>query len=101
MKPDFQKLKQLDARGVIITSQGSGCDFVSRFFCPKFGINEDPVTGSAHCTLIPFWKERLKKKKFYAQQLSQRGGELFCEDHKDRVSIAGNAVCYIQGEISI
>lgn len=101
MKPNFQVLKQLDARGVIVTSTGSKCDFVSRFFCPKFGINEDPVTGSAHCTLIPYWKSRLKKKKLYAQQLSQRGGELFCEDLNDRVSIAGNAVCYMEGHISI
>lgn len=101
MTPNFELLKQLDGRGVIVTSTSSHCDFVSRFFAPKFGINEDPVTGSAHCTLIPYWKEKLKKKQFYAQQLSQRGGELFCRDHGNRVRIGGKAVCYISGSITI
>ncbi len=101
INPNFDVLKQLDARGVIVTAKGAKSDFVSRFFCPKYGINEDPVTGSSHCTLIPYWTEKLKKNKLLGLQLSQRGGELFCENLKNRVSIGGNAVCYMQGEISI
>lgn len=101
LNPDFDLLKQLDARGVIVTAQGNNCDFVSRFFGPKFGIDEDPVTGSAHCSLIPYWKVKLQKDKFHAVQLSKRGGELFCKDHNDRVTIAGNAVCYLNGTITI
>jgi len=100
-KPDFNAMKKLDARGVIVTSRGNDCDFVSRFFAPKFGINEDPVTGSAHCSLIPYWKDKLQKDTLHAFQLSQRGGELFCEDQNNRVIIAGNAVCYINGTITI
>jgi len=101
LKPDMEKLKRLPLRGIIVTAKGKKADFVSRFFAPKLGINEDPVTGSAHCTLIPYWKTRMGKKTFYAQQVSQRGGELFCEDCENRVAIAGKAVKYMQGTITI
>lgn len=102
ISPDFQKLSELeDVRAVIVTAKGDDCDFVSRFFAPNIGINEDPVTGSAHCTLIPFWSERLNKKSLYAKQLSQRGGELYCEDCGERVKIGGKAALYLKGEILI
>jgi PhzF family phenazine biosynthesis protein len=101
LQPDMQGLCTLDCLGIIITAPGMKCDFVSRFFAPKAGIPEDPVTGSAHCTLIPYWAERLKKTKLHAFQVSQRGGELFCEHHGDRVRIAGKAVMFLQGSIVI
>jgi predicted PhzF superfamily epimerase YddE/YHI9 len=87
----------LDALGIIITSVGDRSDFVSRFFALKVGIPEDPVTGSAHCTLIPFWSEKLGKKKLHVFQVSSRVGELFCEDLGERMKIAGNAVQYSEG----
>jgi len=99
--PDLNLLKEIDLRGVIVSSKGKDCDFVSRFFAPKYGIDEDPVTGSAHCTLIPYWSEKLGKKKLHAIQLSKRGGELFCEMKNDRVIISGHAVKYFSGEIFI
>jgi PhzF family phenazine biosynthesis protein len=99
IKPDFSSLQKLERFGVIITAPGKKVDFVSRFFAPKAGIPEDPVTGSAHCSLIPFWSQRLSKKKLHALQLSQRGGELFCEDLGERVKIGGKAVTYLRGEI--
>lgn len=101
LTPDFQRLKQLDLRGVIVTAQGEQADFVSRFFAPKTGFAEDPVTGSAHCALIPYWKRVLDKRSFNALQLSARGGELFCEDRGDRVLISGHAACYLVGTLSI
>jgi predicted PhzF superfamily epimerase YddE/YHI9 len=76
-------------------------DFVSRFFAPSFGIPEDPVTGSTHCSLVPYWSGRLKKSKLHARQLSKRGGELWCELGKERVILKGNAVLYSRGSISI
>jgi len=97
--PDFDLLKQLDCRAVIVTAPGKNSDFVSRFFAPGLGIDEDPVTGSSHTTLIPFWAERLKKKKLHAMQLSKRTGELFCEYLGERVLISGRAVTYMVGEI--
>jgi PhzF family phenazine biosynthesis protein len=97
LKPDMNLLMKLDGLGVIVTAPGEKSDFVSRFFAPKVGIPEDPVTGSAHCTLIPYWSERLGKKKLHAFQVSPRGGELFCEDQGDRVQIAGSAVRYSEG----
>jgi PhzF family phenazine biosynthesis protein len=100
LKPDFSLLGMLDEK-VIATAPGSDCDFVSRFFAPTAGVNEDPVTGSAHCTLIPYWARRLGKSKLFARQLSKRGGELFCEDAGDRVRIGGNAVLYSRGEIEL
>jgi len=99
--PDFNLLKELDLRGVIVSSKGKDCDFVSRFFASKYGIDEDPVTGSAHCTLIPYWSEKLGKKKLHAKQLSKRGGELFCEMKNDRVIISGQTAQYMKGEIEI
>ena len=101
ISPDLNLLKEIDLRGVIVSSKGKDCDFVSRFFAPKYGIDEDPVTGSAHCTLIPYWAEKLGKKKLHAKQLSKRGGELFCEMKNDRVIISGKAVKYLRGEIEI
>jgi len=101
LRPDLQKLASLDCFGVIVTAAGSTSDFVSRFFAPAAGIPEDPVTGSAHCTLIPYWSERLGKKEMSALQLSERGGELFCLDKGERVAIGGKAVTYLSGTIRI
>jgi len=100
LQPDMTLLTQLPGVfAVIVTAPGKECDFVSRFFAPGAGIPEDPVTGSSHCTLIPYWSERLGKRKLHARQLSARGGELFCEDLGERVKIAGNATLYLKGEI--
>jgi PhzF family phenazine biosynthesis protein len=99
--PDFRMLKTLDCVGTIITAPGRQADFVSRFFAPAEGIDEDPVTGSAHSTLIPYWAKRLKKDTLHAYQLSQRGGELFCKHLGGRVEISGRAVAYLKGTISI
>lgn len=101
LKPDFDALSELDALGVIATAPGEDCDFVSRFFAPAAGIPEDPVTGSAHCTLTPYWSERLKKPNLTARQVSRRGGELTCEQVGNRVLISGNAVIYLRGEIQL
>ena len=101
LKVDFGAMAGLDCFGVIVTAPGLRSDFVSRFFAPGAGIPEDPVTGSAHCTLIPYWSERLGRKKLHALQLSQRGGELFCVDRGDRVSIGGKAATYLSGTITI
>ena len=90
-------LINLDPGGVIVTAKGDACDFVSRYFTPQASILEDPVTGSAHCSLIPFWSTRLHKDKLYAQQISSRVGELFCENKGDRVIIAGKAKTYAVG----
>lgn len=101
-KPDFTLLNKIDVIGIIITAPGKDCDFVSRFFAPNCGIPEDPVTGSAHSTLIPFWAEKLGKHKMHAKQLSQRGGELWCELlPDDRVLIGGECVYYMKGEIEV
>ncbi|MCJ7833720.1 MAG: PhzF family phenazine biosynthesis protein [Deltaproteobacteria bacterium] len=101
LQPDFEKVAALDCFAVIVTAPGKNSDFVSRFFAPKVGVPEDPVTGSAHCTLIPYWSERLGKKELHALQLSERGGELFCIDQGDRVSIGGKAAAYLSGTIRI
>jgi len=101
LKPDFARFNQLDSHGIIVTAPGMESDIVSRFFAPKVGINEDPVTGSAHTTLIPFWSERLQKKQIHALQLSRRGGELFCRHRGDRVSLSGRVAPYMKGEIVI
>ncbi|MDG6774599.1 PhzF family phenazine biosynthesis protein [Thiomicrorhabdus sp. ZW0627] len=100
-KPDIQKLNMLDLRGVIITSTSDRFDFVSRFFAPKYGISEDPVTGSAYTQLVPYWSAVLGRNKHHVKQLSKRGGELFCELAGNRVFIAGKAVQYMAGEIEI
>ncbi|WP_036151181.1 PhzF family phenazine biosynthesis protein [Maribacter forsetii] len=99
--PNFHLLNELDCRGVIITAKGNEVDFVSRFFAPQCGIPEDPVTGSAHTTLTPYWSEKLNKKTLSAKQLSERGGDIQCEYLGDRVKISGNGVCYLVGEIEI
>lgn len=101
LKPYFGALAQLDSFAVIATAPGSDCDFVSRFFAPRAGINEDPVTGSAHCTLTPYWAAHLGRTKLHARQVSARGGELWCELRGDRVGIAGRAVLYLKGEIVV
>ena len=101
LKPDMVKLNNLPLRGVIVTAHGGDADFVSRFFAPKYGIPEDPVTGSAHCALTPYWAERLNRKTLKAYQVSKRGGELFCSDHGKRVMIAGRAVKYLEGTITL
>ena len=101
LNPDFVKLATLDAFGVIATAPGKSVDFVSRFFAPKAGINEDSVTGSAHCTLTPYWSKRLGKPRLRAEQLSTRGGRLWCEVVGDRVKIAGHAVTYLRGQIDV
>jgi PhzF family phenazine biosynthesis protein len=101
LKPNFDQLKNLDRLAVCVTAPGRKSDFVSRFFAPRGGIDEDPVTGSSHCELVPYWSERLGKRKLHAFQLSQRGGELFCQAVGDRVRIAGHAVIYLRGVISL
>jgi PhzF family phenazine biosynthesis protein len=101
IKPNFSKLLEIEAHGYIVTAKGEDSDFVSRFFAPEVGVFEDPVTGSAHCNLIPFWAERLGKTELFARQISARGGELFCALQGDRVKIGGNAVLYLKGEIYI
>jgi PhzF family phenazine biosynthesis protein len=101
MKPNFHLLKQTEARGIMVTSKGNKVDFVSRFFAPGVGIDEDPVTGSAHTSLVPFWSWRLEKKEMTALQLSERGGQLWCTLADERVLIAGKAVTYLRGEIEV
>ncbi len=101
IKPDIDYLKKLDLRGVIITARSIHYDFVSRFFAPKYGIDEDPVTGSTHTQLIPYWARILGKTKMRAKQLSSRGGELVCELCNDRVLISGKAVKYLEGKIDL
>ena len=102
LTPDLSLLKQIpDCFAVIVTARGETADFVSRFFAPNAGIPEDPVTGSSHSTLIPFWAERLEKEQLTAKQLSKRGGVLYCENCGERVKIAGKAVLYLQGEINV
>ncbi|MBV9268228.1 MAG: PhzF family phenazine biosynthesis protein, partial [Acidobacteriaceae bacterium] len=101
LKPDFEALKQIDRFAVIVTAPGKDCDFVSRFFAPAKGIPEDPVTGSSHCTLIPYWAKELGKTCLHARQVSKRGGELFCELKGDRVEIAGKAALFLTGQIEI
>ena len=101
IEPDLSHLKRLGLRGVIVTAPGRNADFVSRFFAPKGGIAEDPVTGSAHCELAPYWGERLNLTVLRAQQLSRRGGQLTCELHGERVVLVGKAVHYMTAEITI
>jgi predicted PhzF superfamily epimerase YddE/YHI9 len=101
LQPDFRVLSQLDLRGVIVTAPGDEVDFVSRFFAPNFGIDEDPVTGSAHCTLAPYWAGRLGRSRLRARQLSPRTGALQCEMAGERVRISGKAILFLEGTIEI
>ena len=101
LDPDFMKLKHLDSRGLIVSAQGSDCDFVSRCFFPRTGVDEDPVTGSAHTSLAAYWAKTLAKNTLSAKQLSDRGGELSCELKDNRVLIGGKVVEYMQGFISL
>lgn len=101
LKPNMSLLMDIDRFAVIATATGKDSDFVSRFFAPAKGVPEDPVTGSAHCTLIPFWAKRYGKKSLFARQVSARGGELWCEDRGARVRISGKAAEFLQGQIEI
>lgn len=101
LRPDFAALAKLDAFGVIATAPGSGHDFVSRFFAPKAGVNEDPVTGSAHCTLVPYWSRRLAKSHLVGHQVSWRGGIVHCADRGARVDLGGECVTFLQGSIRV
>jgi PhzF family phenazine biosynthesis protein len=101
LRPDMARISQLDRRGVIASAPGTRSDFVSRYFAPAAGIPEDPVTGSAHCMLTPYWARRLGKPRLHALQVSARGGELFCEDRGDRVLLSGRAVKYLHGAITL
>lgn len=100
IKPDFALLEKMEVRGIIITAKGSDYDFVSRYFAPSMGIYEDPVTGSAHTLLTPFWGKRLGKSSLKARQISERGGNIMCNQKGDRVEIGGEAVTYMVGEIN-
>jgi len=101
IKPNFSEIAKINARGIIVSSISENFDFVSRFFGPNCGVNEDPVTGSAHTTLTPFWAEKLGKTKLTAKQISKRGGVLECELKNDRVLISGKCKTYLKGEIFI
>ena len=101
ISPDFEKLKQLNYPSVVITAKGDDSDFVSRNFAPKLGIPEDPVTGSSHCELIPYWSKKLNQIDMIALQISERGGKIICTDINDRVLIGGEAITFFRGEIEI
>jgi PhzF family phenazine biosynthesis protein len=101
LRPRIDALRAIDAHAFIVTAPGQDADFVSRFFAPAVGVPEDPVTGSAHCTLIPYWSARLGKTRLEARQVSARGGRLWCEDRGARVSIAGHAAIYLEGTIQV
>ncbi len=101
VEPDFNLMKELDTIGVIVTAKGQSADVVSRCFYPGLGIQEDPVTGSAHCNIVPYWSGKLHKTKLFAKQLSARGGELQCEFSGDRVLMSGKCVLYMEGAIHL
>ncbi len=109
LDPDMTAIASAHPRCVIVTAPGdrdgdgdfADCDFVSRFFAPSYGIPEDPVTGSAHCMLTPYWAQRLGRKRLEARQISARGGRLVCEDRGDRVGIGGSAVLFMEGTIRL
>ena len=101
LSPDMRLLSSLGRMGVVVTAPGDTSDFSSRCFAPTFGIDEDPVTGSVHCFLTPYWASRLGKTRLHARQVSRRGGELFCELSGERVRIGGRAVCYLEGTIEV
>ncbi len=99
IRPDFGLLEKLHPSGVAVTAPGDDADFVSRYFAPSYGIPEDPVTGSTHCSLAPYWAQRLGKDKLHARQVSERGGEIWCDVGEDRVILKGNAVLTLRGEL--
>lgn len=101
MGPDFSKILSVTKDSIIVTAAGDSVDFVSRFFAPGIGIDEDPVTGAAHCVLTPYWSNRLDKKLLKARQISQRGGELGCELRDDRVLLCGHAKFYLEGKLTV
>ncbi|MDX1586266.1 MAG: PhzF family phenazine biosynthesis protein [Balneolaceae bacterium] len=101
LEPDFYQLNRMETRGVIVTAPGDEYDFVSRFFAPAVGVDEDPVTGSAHTMLAPYWSERLGKTELTARQVSRRGGTVYCRMLGDRVEISGKAITYLEGMIDI
>lgn len=102
LRPDFRSMSELPHRSVLVAAPGEQCDYVLRYFAPKVGVNEDPVTGSAQCSLIPYWSKKLDKTKLISRQLSERGGEIYGEMASDnRVHISGNAIIYMQGTINI
>jgi len=101
LAPDFSKIIESNVRGIICTARSEKYDFVSRFFAPAVGVNEDPVTGSAHTMLIPYWAKQLKKSELTAKQVSKRSGILYCKDLGDRVEIGGKAVTYLVGQIEL
>jgi predicted PhzF superfamily epimerase YddE/YHI9 len=101
IRPDFKLLEKLHPAGVAVTAPGEDVDFVSRYFAPSYGIPEDPVTGSTHCSLAPYWAQRLGKASLQARQLSERRGEMWCEVKEDRVILKGNAVLTLRGELLI
>jgi predicted PhzF superfamily epimerase YddE/YHI9 len=101
IRPDFRLLEKLHPAGVAITAPGENSDFVSRYFVPSYGIPEDPVTGSTHCSLAPYWAQRLGKTSLHARQISERGGELWCEVSRERVILKGNAALTLRGELLI
>jgi PhzF family phenazine biosynthesis protein len=101
LEPKMEQLMGIDRFAVIVTAPGKEFDCVSRFFAPAKGVPEDPVTGSAHCTLIPYWAKRLGKTKLHAYQASPRGGELWCEDRGGRVTMSGKAVLFLEGSIHL
>jgi predicted PhzF superfamily epimerase YddE/YHI9 len=99
--PDFAKVAKLEAFGLIVTAPGETSDIASRYFVPQAGVDEDPVTGAAHCQLVPWWAQRLGRTTLHARQVSARGGELWCEARGDRVTLAGEAVEYLSGTIEV
>ncbi len=101
LTPDIAQLANIPHFAIVCSAPGRDCDFVSRFFGPRVGVNEDPVTGSAHCLLVPYWSARLGKTQLHARQISARSGDLFCEDRGERVRIAGHAVEYMVGTVYV
>ena len=101
VKPDLRWVEALSWHGLVVTAPGRDCDFVSRYFVPQSGVNEDPVTGATHCELVPYWADRLGKERLRARQVSRRGGELFLERRGPRVRIGGRAVLYLEGKIRV
>ena len=101
LRPDLARVAGLDFPALIVTAPGESCDFVSRFFAPRLGVDEDPVTGSAHCILIPYWAERLGKTDMFARQVSSRGGALWCSLQGERVRIAGRVAPYLEGTLTL